>query len=146
PRPTGISDWWRLASEVRRKRFDLAVLFPNSFESAAMAFLGGVRQRVGYSMDGRGWLLTYRVKGEKRKVHHVDYYLELAKAAGADVTKPVMQIQARFEDRTTARKLLAAEGISLNSRFMVLSPGAAFGAAKRWGDRQFAEAADQLAK
>ena len=28
---------------------------------------------------------------------------------------------------------------------MILSPGAAFGAAKRWGDRQFAEAADRLA-
>jgi heptosyltransferase-2 len=29
---------------------------------------------------------------------------------------------------------------------MILSPGAAFGAAKRWGDHQFAEAADKLAE
>ncbi len=146
PRPAGLAEWWRLASEVRRKRFDLAVIFPNSFESAAMAVVGRIPKRVGYSMDGRGWLLTHPVQGEKRKVHHVDYYLELAKALGADISKPVLAIQSRPEDRTIARKLLSAEGISPGFRFMILGPGAAFGAAKRWGDRQFAEAADRLAK
>jgi len=146
PKPAGIGGWFRIAREVRKLHFDLAVLFPNSFESAAMVFFGGVPQRVGYSMDSRGWMLTTKVQGEKRKVHHVDYYLELAKAVSADVSHPSMEITARTEDRTNARKLLAAGGVPANARFMILSPGAAFGAAKRWGDQQFAEAADTLAK
>src|SRR5262252_4989550 len=69
PKPSRLREWLRIV---------MAVLFPNSFESAAMVFLGGVLQRVGYAMDSRGWMLTHRVQGEKRKVHHVDYYLELA--------------------------------------------------------------------
>jgi heptosyltransferase-2 len=146
PKPAGIREWFRIALEVRREHFDLAVLFPNSFESAAMVYLGGVPQRVGYGMDSRGWMLTHNVKGEKRKVHHVNYYLELAKAVAADVSNPSMEITARPEDRTNARKLLAVSGIPANARFMILSPGAAFGAAKRWGDHQFAEAADKLAE
>jgi heptosyltransferase-2 len=76
----------------------------------------------------------------------VNYYLELAKAVSADVSKPSMEMTARPEDRANARKLLAASGISSEQRFMVLSPGAAFGAAKRWGDQQFAAAADKLAE
>jgi heptosyltransferase II len=146
PRPAGIREWFRIALEVRRRRFDMAVLFPNSFESAAMVFIGGVRQRIGYSMDSRGWMLTRRIPGEKRKVHHVNYYLELAKAVSADVSNPTMQMTARAEDRAKARKLLAASGIPSDKDFMVLSPGAAFGAAKRWGDHQFAAAADTLAE
>jgi len=145
PRPSGIREWFRIALDVRRHQFDMAVLFPNSFESAAMVFIGGVRQRIGYSMDSRGWMLTHRIQGEKRKVHHVNYYLELAKAVSADVSNPSMEMTARPEDRVNARKLLAASGIPANARFMVLSPGAAFGAAKRWGDQQFAAAADTLA-
>ena len=145
PRPSGLREWFRIARDVRRQQFDMAVLFPNSFESAAMVFLGGVRQRIGYSMDSRGWMLTHRIQGEKRKVHHVNYYLELAKAVSADVSNPSMEMTARSEDRANARKLLAAAGIPANARFMVLSPGAAFGAAKRWGDQQFAAAADTLA-
>ena len=43
---------------LRRERFDLAVLGPNSFRSALIARLGGVRRRLGYSRDGRGWLLS----------------------------------------------------------------------------------------
>ncbi|HET9130691.1 MAG TPA: glycosyltransferase family 9 protein, partial [Terriglobia bacterium] len=144
PKPAGIREWLRIVREVREQHFDLAVLYPNSFESAAMVFLGGVRQRIGYSMDSRGWMLTHRIAGEKRKVHHVDFYLELAKAASADVSNPSMEITARPEDRINARKLLAASGIPATARFMVLSPGAAFGAAKRWGDHQFAAAADKL--
>jgi heptosyltransferase-2 len=146
PKPSGLREWLRIALEVRRQHFDMAILFPNSFESAAMVFLGGVPQRVGYAMDSRGWMLTRRIHGEKRKVHHVDYYLELAKAVSADVSSPSMEITARREDRTNARKLLAVSGIPTDARFMVLSPGAAFGAAKRWGDHQFAEAADTLAE
>jgi heptosyltransferase-2 len=144
PRAAGIAEWVAVVRKVRRARYDMAVLFPNSFESAAMAFLGGVRQRVGYAMDSRGWMLTHGVRGEKRKIHHVDYYLALAKAAGADIGNPCGTMEARPEDRTNARKLLASEGIPIDAGYLVLSPGAAFGSAKRWNEEGFAAAADAL--
>src|SRR5688572_25125812 len=42
PRPAGLAEWKRITREIRARDFDLAVLMPNSFESALMMFLGRV--------------------------------------------------------------------------------------------------------
>src|SRR4051794_15617687 len=41
--------WLSGAWKLRRQRRDLAVLFPNSFRSALVAWLGGCRERIGYN-------------------------------------------------------------------------------------------------
>ena len=46
---------------------DLAVLFPNSFRSALVAWLGGCRRRVGFARYGRGLLLTDRLRAGPRR-------------------------------------------------------------------------------
>src|SRR5690242_7469863 len=38
----GLTGRWRLANELRRGRFDLAILFQNAFEAALLAFLAGI--------------------------------------------------------------------------------------------------------
>src|SRR3954463_5220684 len=38
--------------------YDLAVIFPNSFESALTSFLSSIPHRFGYNRDMRGLLLT----------------------------------------------------------------------------------------
>jgi len=53
--------WWgreKLVGEVRRERFDLAVLLQNAFEAAWLAWRAGIPERIGYARDGRGLLLT----------------------------------------------------------------------------------------
>jgi len=145
PRPAGISDWIRLSGSIRASRFDMALLFPNSFESAAMVFLGGVPQRIGYAADGRRWLLTHWIKPSAEKRHQVYYYLDLASAVSAGVGHPSIEIDANAEEKLQARKLLLSAGIAPNRRYLVLNPGAAYGSAKRWREERFAEAADTLA-
>jgi heptosyltransferase-2 len=50
-----------LVKNLRRRRFDCAVLLSNSFRSAMVTRLIGAARRVGYDRDGRGWLLTDRI-------------------------------------------------------------------------------------
>lgn len=145
PRPAGLADWIRITREVRKRRFDMALLFPNSFESALMMFLGRVPQRIGYATDGRAWALTNAVAVSDETRHQVQYYLDLAKTVQASTSKPSIEIEATVEERTNARRLLKAEGIPGDARFLVLNPGAAYGSAKRWHEDRFAEAADILA-
>src|SRR5947208_1082646 len=57
-RHRGLRGRLRLAAALRRERFDLAVLFQKAFDAAALAFLAGVRHRVGYATDRRALLLT----------------------------------------------------------------------------------------
>ncbi len=56
-----------LVWDLRRRRFDWAVLLPNSFRSALLVRLAGVKRRIGYARDGRGWLMTDRVPCRHRR-------------------------------------------------------------------------------
>jgi heptosyltransferase-2 len=145
PKARGVRQWTRLTREIRARRFDLAILFPNSFESALTIFLGGIPQRLGYSTDGRGFLLTEAVMPAAKARHQVHYYLDLVKALSAGVDRPSIEISATAEEKSEARKLLAAEGIAEGTPFLVLNPGAAYGSAKRWGEDRFAEVGKRLA-
>jgi len=145
PRPAGIGEWMRITNSIRKKRFDLALLFPNSFESAVMMFLGGIPHRIGYATDGRSWLLTKSLKPASGKRHQVHYYLDLAGALSAEVTQPSISIEANDEEKAQAARLLASEGIAHGRRYLVLNPGAAYGSAKRWNEEGFADAGDTLA-
>jgi heptosyltransferase II len=145
PKPAGLGDWTRLTRTIRARRFDVALLLPNSFESALMTFLGGVPRRIGYATDGRRWMLTNPVTPRKQPRHQVGYYLELASVFSAPPDRPSIEMEATAEEREDARKLLGAEGIPMNAPFLVVNAGAAYGSAKRWHEDRFAAAADILA-
>src|ERR1700757_2150036 len=76
-KPSCLTDWIRVTREIRNRQFDLALLLPNSFESALMMFAGRVPRRIGYATDGREWMLTSAVTTAVEARHQVHYYLEL---------------------------------------------------------------------
>jgi heptosyltransferase-2 len=145
-KPAGLAGWMRISREMRARQFDLGLLFPNSFESALMMFLGGVQQRIGYATDGRQWMLTNSISPRNDMRHQVEYYLDLARLLNANASRPSIEIQATPAERESARVLLRAEGVAENRRFLVLNPGAAYGSAKRWHEDRFASAAETLAQ
>jgi len=144
-KPGSVADWSRIARQIRGRSFDLALLLPNSFESALMMFLAGVPRRVGYATDGRRWMLTNAVAPVKTSLHQVDYYLELLKPLSANTWRPSISIEAAGEERANARRLLGAEGVPGGEPFLALNAGAAYGSAKRWDETRFAAVADILA-
>src|SRR5437667_8746766 len=101
-RPSSLLDWIRITREIRARRFDLALLLPNSFESALMTFLGRVPERVGYATDGRQWMLTNAVTADSRVGHQVNYYLNLAKVLSATADPPSIGIEATRQERESA--------------------------------------------
>jgi heptosyltransferase II len=145
-KPSSLVDWTRMTREIRGRAFDLALLLPNSFESALMIFLGGVPNRVGYATDARRWMLTASTAPARGARHQVQYYLDLVKLLSISSGQPSIEIQATHQERIHARKLLATEGISSDGRFLVLNPGAAYGSAKRWHEDRFADVADALSE
>src|SRR2546422_5018153 len=73
--PSSLADWIHITREIRNRRFDIALLLPNSFESALMMFLGGIPQRIGYATDGRQWMLTDAVRAVSKSRHQMQSYL-----------------------------------------------------------------------
>jgi heptosyltransferase-2 len=129
--PKTWGEKWALANQLRG-RFDRALLLQNAFEAAAFAFAARVPQRTGYDRDGRGLLLTERV-AVPQVGHERFYYLELLRLAGwIEGYDPVAPI--------------ALNGVVKRVEKVIgVSPGAAFGSAKRWYPERFAEAAARVA-
>jgi heptosyltransferase-2 len=146
----GTAGAWKFAWRLRRERFDLAVLLPNSFASAAMVWLAGVKQRVGYARDGRSLLLSDAIalpaKGSIPR-HERFYYLEMLRRAGLIEAIPEVReirLDGIAEARGRGEELFARAGVKLP--VIGVSPGAAYGAAKRWLPERFGEAASRLAE
>jgi heptosyltransferase-2 len=148
----GAVDWrgkWRAAQQLRARKFDCAILLQNAFEAAMLAWLAGIPRRIGYNRDRRGWLLTDPIRvpaaGEIPR-HERFYYLELLRRAhlseslGASDT---IHLDAQADARESGARKLAKLG--LPAKIVGVSPGAAFGNAKRWLPERFGEAASLLA-
>ncbi len=80
-----------MVTRLRRERFDLAVLLPNSFRSALVARLAGIPRRLGYQRHGRAVLLTdvlhHATDEQGRRIPSpiVETYLKLARHLGCPV-------------------------------------------------------------
>ena len=86
----------RVVRLIRSESYDIAFLFPNAFGAALLAYLGGVKNRIGYNTDCRGFLLTHRVVRDEDvlKLHQVEYYLSILRAMGwgAEKKDPALSI------------------------------------------------------
>lgn len=117
--------------EAKGRKFDAAVLFPNSFRAAWEAWRLGIPRRQGYAGHGREWLLTavcpesFRA-GERE--HDVKDFCGLAKWMGGTVESEIPRL-AVTEVACGAR----------SAEYFVVHTGAAFGSAKRWLPERFVE-------
>jgi heptosyltransferase-2 len=137
------------AARLRREAFDCAILLPNSFDSALIVWMARIPRRVGYARDGRGWLLTEAIRppepGETPR-HERFYYLELLRRGGiiADYP-PCEEIRLEGRDEARAAGIQALRDAGIAPPVIGVSPGAAYGNAKRWLPERFAEAAARVA-
>lgn len=143
----GLTGKWRLANELRRGRFDLAILFQNAFEAALIAFLAGIPRRYGYATDGRRLLLSDPVPRPGRTAisHQVQYYLEMLRPLGCEEGAKSPRLMLFREEEAAMAKRLAESGVSGAELLIGLNPGSTYGGAKRWLPERFAETADRLA-
>lgn len=144
----GLAGKWALAGELRRQRFDLAILFQNAFEAALLAFVAGIPRRYGYATDGRSLLLSDPIMRPNRATigHQVDYYLNLLKPIGisGQAARPRLFLSEQ-EEREMDRRLAEA-GLAETDMIVGINPGSTYGGAKRWLSERFAETADRLVR
>jgi heptosyltransferase-2 len=144
--PHRIGNLLGLGWRLRRERFNLALLLPNSLSSAMVTWLAGVPERLGYSTDGRGWLLTQRLEDRRKErgLHQVDYYLGLIHSLGAYQVDRIPQLKLRSKITDRAMALMEGLGIDKNELLIGVHPGAAYGETKRWFPERFAAVLERL--
>jgi heptosyltransferase-2 len=150
----GLRDVLAQTREWKSRRFDLAVLFPNSLAGPLIALLGRVPSRIGYAVQGRGLLLTHPVAlPEWRKSRHESfYYLNIIAALEQLLVgqSQIMDQQAAADLRVSnnrraqALEFLKEQGVRNGHPLVALCPGSVNSRAKRWPADRYALLADRL--
>ena len=134
---------------LRRRRYDTVILFHHlslrfgALKHAALVLATGAPRRIGLSSrKGRGWFFTHRVPdlgfGAK---HELDYWLDLAAAAGAPVRSRQVEIVVSEDDAATAAALLPP----VDRPSIAIHPGSGgYSLARRWDLEKFARLGDRL--
>jgi len=147
-RHTGLSGKWMLAGELRRKGFDLAILFQNAFEAAFLAYLASVPRRYGYTTDGRSLLLSDPVAppDPRKLVHQVHYYWDLLKPLGLVGVPTAPELVVFPAEEQVMAERFAQGGLTASDVIVGINPGSTYGGAKRWLPERFAEVAERLCR
>jgi heptosyltransferase-2 len=145
---------FRMPSVLRRLRAEragVAVLFPNSFRTALLAWLSGIPSRVGYVKSGRSLLLTDRLDwprdrdGKRLPTPIVETYNDLAVRLGCPVDSVLPELFTTEADESAADRAFSRLGLSRSEPVVCLNTGGAFGPAKNWPVEHFAALARRLA-
>jgi heptosyltransferase-2 len=137
---------------LRETRFDLAVLLPNSFRPAALAWLAGVPRRIGYVRYGRGLLMTDRLSvpldrnSRRLPVPIVDAYLEIVRRLGCAVDSVQLELFTKVGDERAADVAWSNLDLPRHEPVVCLNTGGAYGPAKSWPAEHFSVLARRLAE
>ena len=139
----------RQSRALRSERFDCAVLLQNAFSAAWLAWRAKIPERIGYTRDARGLLLTRAIavpKPGEIPAHESYYYLELLRRAGwLDELPKIEQVRLKLDPEIEARAEAQLREAGARGRTRIaLAPGASFGSAKCWLPERFAAVADAL--
>ena len=113
-------------SQIRRLRLGIGVLFNNSFRDCLMLKASGIPELYGYNARCRRFLLKNSLpfksvkKGKMALCHQANLYYALATAFGA----------AKWDG--SVPELAASPSATKQEKILVISPGAAYGDAKRY--------------
>jgi heptosyltransferase-2 len=151
------------AADLKAKGpWDLFFSLPNSFSSAWIGYRSGARERVGYTGDGRGLLLTEkRAERKALDAHRAEAYVELLPEwarprlpvqefwgvpAENELDQPVPGVLPRFDaDRAWPQTTDASRVEAPDFGYYVLAPGST-AESRRWPVEFFAELAETIAE
>lgn len=138
----------------RDKKFDLAILFTNSFQTALLSRLGKAKKRFGYKNEGRSFMLTnsFDIPDWKSKKHEVFYYLNLVAEVEDEyfgertvsTSDPKIGLNVSKERRRHAREILDNHKVDYSKKTIALGVGSTNSRAKRWQTEGYAKLNDLL--
>ncbi|MBU1343405.1 MAG: lipopolysaccharide heptosyltransferase II [Proteobacteria bacterium] len=135
-----------LVRELKACRFDLAILMQNAFEAGLISFLAGIKERVGYNTDARGFLLNRSIKLNPalKKGHLIDYYIGILKGVCLADDGRDLDLFLSESDRVFADRFLELKRFDLSRPVIGINPGATGGTAKRWFPERYADICKKL--
>jgi heptosyltransferase-2 len=140
--------WWgsmQFAYELRKKRFDLALVLHPTNRVHLVTFFAGIPRRVGYNRK-LGVLLTDRIRHTKQRgeKHESEYNLDLVRSLGIEPKCTSLFVPMAPDAEKWVEGLFFQKGIKDTDKLLVIHPGASC-LSKIWPNERFAHVAERLA-
>lgn len=143
------ADTWRLLRTLRRERFDLAVVLPNSLRTGVWAWASGAKRTLGYARNGRSLLLTDPIPAPSLAIPHpvLDEMLQLVGQLGCRTLSRKMTLATLPRDEEQLTAFWQRHPAADSANYLCLNTGGTSGAsaAKDWPTEYFTELARRLA-
>ncbi|MEN8183460.1 MAG: lipopolysaccharide heptosyltransferase II, partial [Myxococcota bacterium] len=141
---------WARVRGLRRRRFDWAVLLPDSVRAALAPRLAGIPLRVGYARDRlrRALLsdaLSPPMEGAGRvPLSMVERYRRITRRLDCPDVGEGLDLVVDEAARARMEERLQGSGVEPGAPYLVVTPGASYGSSKLWPTASFAAACDAI--
>ncbi|MBN2143218.1 MAG: lipopolysaccharide heptosyltransferase II [Candidatus Aureabacteria bacterium] len=144
----GMKDRFKLARNLKKEKYESCFIFPNSFDSALVPSLAGIPERIGFNTQGRGWLLTIKVRPPEDyfKEHHSLHYFSIIQSVLKERMNPEsvfsfspLLILDENRKKQSMAKLKTEVPDAEHRHFIGMAPGAEYGPAKKWPLEKYRE-------
>lgn len=143
----GLGSRWELGRQLRDRKYEQAIILPNSFKSALIPFVASVRRRTGFLGEYR-WGLLNDVRRLDKKIlpRRVDTYIALGLEKGEPMPAvvPYPSLTVSPSDAKATLEKFSVEHPS--GPVLGICPGAEYGPTKQWPASYYAEVANNKLK
>ncbi|MGA2774507.1 MAG: lipopolysaccharide heptosyltransferase II [Candidatus Omnitrophota bacterium] len=145
-RHKGWQQTFRFARNLKKKRFDLAIILHPTNRVHLVTYLAAIPRRIGYDRK-LSFLLTDRIPHTKQSglKHELEYNLDLLKYLGIEAEDKELFMPVKNESEKTVEKIFASSGIRKTDKILAIHPSASC-PSKVWPADRFAQVADILAQ
>ncbi|MCP4706831.1 MAG: lipopolysaccharide heptosyltransferase II [candidate division Zixibacteria bacterium] len=130
---------------LRKYKIDNGILLTPSFSSALIMFIGGIKNRYGYTDDNQNFLLNKSISLPKGEIQHRSekYKLLLEKTANNNLKISAPKITVPDSHKFDTSKLLNKSRIDNNQKYIVIAPQA-IAESRRWGTDNYSTLAHKI--
>ncbi|MGR9073881.1 MAG: lipopolysaccharide heptosyltransferase II [Gammaproteobacteria bacterium] len=137
----GLMQRIELGKCLRSRRYDQAILLPNSWKSALTPFFAGIPLRTGYIGECRWGLLNDARRLDKKRLSMtVQRFVALAYSKRSELPPECPAPKLRI-GKSDQRRVVEKFQLDTAGKILALCPGAEYGPAKRWPAGRYAEVA-----
>lgn len=140
----GISGWLRMLLKIRAERFDAAMLFFVTAETAILTLLANIPRRIGPFSKLWSLFLTERISQNRSRVekHEADYNLDVAASLGATAKKSAPVVYLTKENEQFAETFLNRSSLGGGPKIGI-HPGCA-GSTRFWPETRYGALTQKL--
>jgi heptosyltransferase-2 len=145
-RLAGWAGYWRHVIALRRRQFDLAIVYHTKKRNNAACFLAGIPLRLGYKNNKFGFLLNLPVRDERHLggKHESEFCLDLLKRVGVEEGDLTLEVPVHSRAESWADALWEAH--KLKGRTVVALHPDASCSTRLWPVDSFAALAARLTR